>query len=118
MHGIFLSNKNEKDTLQFPRLLTIQQIQKPTDMKKLLALSVITVFLYACSGNTEKKESADNPNATADLFKEDSASKALDAKGIGKFKNVEIAANLDAAMAKQGNDIFDLKCSACHKLTP
>jgi cytochrome c551/c552 len=41
----------------------------------------------------------------------------LDAKGIGKFKNVEIAATLDAAMAKKGNDIFDLKCSACHRLT-
>src|SRR5437764_1174195 len=86
-------------------------------MKKLLILSGVLAFLYACSGNTKKKESTDNSNATADLFKEDSASKALDAKGIGKFKDVEIAASLDAAMAKKGNDIYDLKCSACHKLT-
>jgi cytochrome c551/c552 len=87
-------------------------------IKKTLILSAaIASLLYACSGNTEKKESTENSNSTADLFKEDSASKALDAKGIGKFKNIEIAATLDAAMAKKGNDIYDLKCSACHKLT-
>ncbi len=86
-------------------------------MKKLLIISGISLLLYACGGNTEKKEPAENPNATADLFKEDSASKALDAKGIGKFKNVEIAAALDPAMAKEGNGIYDLKCSACHRLT-
>lgn len=86
-------------------------------MKKLLILSGVFALIYACSGNTEKKETTDNPNAVSDLFKEDSASKALDAKGIGKFKNVEIANNLDATMAKQGNDLYDLKCSACHRLT-
>jgi cytochrome c2 len=86
-------------------------------MKKLLILSGVIALIYACSGNTEKKETAENPNAVSDLFKEDSASKALDAKGIGKFTNVEIAEKLDAAMAKQGNEIYDLKCSACHRLT-
>jgi cytochrome c551/c552 len=99
----------------FSALTTIGQTKKY--MKKTFILSAAIAFLYACSGNTEKKENTENPNAAADLFKEDSASKALDAKGIGKFKNVEIAATLDAAMAKQGNDIYDLKCSACHKLT-
>jgi mono/diheme cytochrome c family protein len=86
-------------------------------MKKILILSGVLAFLYACSGNTEKKESTESSNTTADLFKEDSASKALDAKGIGKFKDVAIAAQLNTAMAKKGNDIYDLKCSACHKLT-
>jgi cytochrome c2 len=86
-------------------------------MKKLLALSCVIVLLYSCSGNTEKKEAAENTTAPSDLMKEDSASKALDAKGIGKFKNVELAAKLDEAMAKAGNGIYDLKCAACHKLT-
>ena len=86
-------------------------------MKKLLILSGVIAFIYACSGNTEKKENIENTNAVSDLFKEDSASKALDAKGIGKFKNVEIAANLDAKMAHEGKEIYDLKCAACHRLT-
>jgi cytochrome c2 len=85
-------------------------------MKKLLILSGVIALIYACTGNTEKKENTDQ-NKVSDLFKEDSASKALDAKGIGKFKNVEITEKLDAAMAKAGTDIYDLKCSACHRLT-
>lgn len=89
-------------------------------MKKLISsLSIISaiILLHACSGNTDKKESIETPNAVSDLFKEDSASKALDEKGIGKFTNVEIAEKLDVAMVKAGNDIYDLKCLACHKLT-
>lgn len=85
-------------------------------MRRLIILSAVIALLYACSSNTEKKEEPAQ-NKVADLFKEDSASKALDAKGIGKFKDVQIAATLDKAMAKEGNDIYDLKCSACHKLT-
>lgn len=86
-------------------------------MKKLLILCGVIALIYACSGNTEKKEEPVNNNAVSDLFKEDSASKAIDAKGIGKFKDVQIAASLDKAMAHEGNEIYDLKCSACHKLT-
>ncbi len=86
-------------------------------MKKLLILSAAIALIYACSGNTEKKETTENPNAVGDLFKEDSASKALDAKGIGKFTNVDISPNLDAKMAAVGNGVYDLKCSSCHKLT-
>lgn len=86
-------------------------------MKKLLIISTVAALIYACGGNTEKKEPAENKNAVSDLFKEDSASKALEAKGIGKFKDVQVGASLDNAMAKAGNDIYDLKCSACHKLT-
>ncbi|MFI5218724.1 MAG: c-type cytochrome [Bacteroidia bacterium] len=86
-------------------------------MKKLLIISGIAALIYACSGNTEKKEAAENPNAVGDLFKEDSASKALEAKGIGKFTHVELAEKLDAKMAADGNGVYDLKCSACHKLT-
>lgn len=33
-----------------------------------------------------------------------------------EVKEVKLAA-LDPAMAKKGNEIYDLKCSSCHKLT-
>ena len=35
----------------------------------------------------------------------------------GKFTKVDIGATLDASMADAGKKIFDVKCSACHKLT-
>jgi cytochrome c2 len=85
-------------------------------MKKSIILCFVIALIYACSG-TEKKETTENPNAVADLYKEDSASKALDAKGIGKFTNVEVSPTLDKVMADAGQKIYDLKCSACHRLT-
>lgn len=84
--------------------------------KKLIILSSAIALIYACSG-TEKKETTENPDAVSDLYKEDSVSKALDAKGIGKFTNVAVAEKLDAALAEKGHSLYDLKCSACHKLT-
>lgn len=33
----------------------------------------------------------------------------------GKIKHVDVGETIDPAMAKAGLDIFDTKCSACHK---
>jgi cytochrome c551/c552 len=86
-------------------------------MKKLLLITGIATLLYACSGNSEKKAEDPSLSKASDVFKEDSASKVNDARGIGKFTNVEVSEHLDAAMAKSGGDVYDLKCSSCHRLT-
>lgn len=36
--------------------------------------------------------------------------------GIGPVKTLDIAASIDAALATRGEEIFNQKCSACHKL--
>src|SRR5690606_9933252 len=36
-------------------------------------------------------------------------------RGQGKFDAVEIGDKLDAAMAKEGETIANLKCASCHK---
>src|SRR4051812_21480428 len=84
-------------------------------MKKLIILSGVIAFMYACSGNADKKEATDSK--PVNYLTEDSASKAVDAMGIGKFTHVALQDKLDEGMAKEGNAIYDLKCSACHKLT-
>ncbi len=38
-------------------------------------------------------------------------------RGEGKFHDVQVSDKLDVAMAEKGEKIYDLKCSACHKLT-
>ena len=86
-------------------------------MKKLIIISGVIALIYSCSSNTEKKEEPNDQNKVSDLFKEDSASEALDAKGLGKFMNVNIDPKLDTKMATLGSGIYDLKCSACHRLT-
>ena len=87
-------------------------------MKKVLLFTGICALLYACSGNPEKKEPAAENNASAsDLMGDDKSGYADDKKGVGKFTNVELSPKLDEKMAAEGNGVYDVKCSACHKLT-
>ena len=86
-------------------------------MKKLLILSGITAFLFACGGAEEKKtestEAAASASATAPAASADADAK----KGIGKFTKVDVSTTLDAAMAEKGQSVYDVKCMSCHKLT-
>ncbi|MBP7390045.1 MAG: cytochrome c [Chitinophagales bacterium] len=78
---------------------------------KLLSLTAVTalLFVYSC-GNNEKKneESSEAPQSMVSEEPKD------DGQGIGKFKNVTLAA-IDEKLADQGKVIFEAKCSACHK---
>ena len=83
-------------------------------MKKMITAFVIIATLYACgnqngsSANTasaeEKKESSGNPSYDPQ-------------RGEGKFKSVEVAGKLDETMADNGNKVYGVKCSSCHKTT-
>jgi cytochrome c2 len=94
-------------------------------MKKILSiLSVISVvlLLHACSGGEKKEAPKEEFNAKEFYAKageknKDAEKVAHESKGVGKFTNVEIGATLDKAMADGGSKVYDLKCSACHKLT-
>jgi len=81
-------------------------------MKKYLVVIALLGLTYACSNsNSEKKEnSASGQPAAADAA-------SSPAEGVGKFKHVDLAANLDKKMADGGKGIYDMKCAACHKLT-
>ena len=88
---------------------------------KLLSAIVTGTILFAlgCSSNKEQSP-AETKQDNKGLLSEEPASdksNALNAKGVGKFTNVELGATLDKAMAERGSKIYDLKCSACHKLT-
>lgn len=82
-------------------------------MKKitvLLLLVSLIYFLGACGGGA--KERANSP--TTDVSKV--AEKQEETHGV-EVKEVKLSNPLDAAMLKEGKSIFELKCSACHKLT-
>jgi len=85
-------------------------------MNKILIILAVTALMYGCSGRNQQNETPAQTSG-GDLMKEDNAHYAPDAKGIGKFKDVPVASALDPTMASNGNKIYDLKCSSCHKLT-
>lgn len=82
-------------------------------MKKLTIVAGLALLIYACADSTSKS------NAPAEsAAKENAAKTAYDtAKGAGRFTKVDIPASLDARLADAGKKVYDLKCSACHKLT-
>lgn len=45
----------------------------------------------------------------------DASHGADSSKGVGPITSVQLAA-IDSALAKQGKEVFDTKCAACHKM--
>jgi len=85
------------------------------------------LFLAACGGSGENNTSSNSPADTSTAQAETSApasantdtstSKYDPTRGEGKFHDVKLSANLDSKMAEDGDKIYELKCSSCHKLT-
>ena len=91
-------------------------------MKKLVVLSMVVAFIASCGNSTSPDKTADGSNAansaTTGEAKKNDENPAYDPKrGEGKFTKVDIGTTLDATMADAGKKVFDVKCSACHKLT-
>jgi cytochrome c1 len=79
-------------------------------MKKLIALLIGSWFLTACAPDkpaaTDEKTSTENP--VAEL--------ADPAKGVGQVKNVTLHTPLEQERIGRGKAIYEMKCSACHRL--
>ena len=84
-------------------------------MKKVVIIFSIGAILVACgggAGNDVKSSSNSTPSGT------ENGNPSYDPnRGTGKFTKVEVGATLDAAMAANGEKIFGVKCTPCHKLT-
>ncbi|HVS98826.1 MAG TPA: cytochrome c [Puia sp.] len=82
-------------------------------MKKYVVSILILVLAYACSNNTTSSGAGGSASGSAS----DAKSAEYDSiRGSGKFTHVDLGA-IDAKMVEAGKNIYDLKCSACHKLT-
>ena len=76
-----------------------------------LSLFVIAAFMQACSG---EKTNTDTP---ADTPSEEPTEEAnpMDNKGIGPISSITLADEIDQTMADKGQEIYEAKCTACHK---
>ncbi|MBX2967475.1 MAG: c-type cytochrome [Cyclobacteriaceae bacterium] len=80
-------------------------------MKKLMIVLIAAATLAACA--PDKPKMAENMQS-----KKSAVTDIVDpTKGIGQVKNVTLHNPLDADRIQRGQDIFDMKCSACHQLT-
>jgi mono/diheme cytochrome c family protein len=86
------------------------------NLKHFYAAALATcVLIYGCGGSSNEQSVRDEtPTQPAD---ETPAASTASDKGIGKFQNVELTHPLDEAMVKSGQQVYDVKCQSCHKLT-
>ncbi|MFN8287978.1 MAG: cytochrome c [Chitinophagales bacterium] len=77
------------------------------------AAAGILVFSLSSCGGESKEQTAQTGDAPQSMVEEP---KADDGQGIGKFKNITLAA-IDAKVAESGKSVFEAKCSACHNST-
>lgn len=69
------------------------------------------VFAVACNSNDKGKEGS-SENSTQAATNEES-----NPKGIGAHKNVQLTHPLDEKMLAEGQNVYNVKCASCHKLT-
>lgn len=83
-------------------------------MKKLFSLIIILAILASC-GKEKPKETVENDGysdyETAELPKKEN-----DGKGIGQIKEVTLNTPLEQERIGRGKAIYEMKCSACHRL--
>ncbi|MBI2279335.1 MAG: cytochrome c [Bacteroidetes bacterium] len=79
---------------------------------KLIVLTVVVITLFSCGGSTPTEEK------TTEVKVEENAAPAdpMSDKGIGPIKSIDITADVNTAMATEGEAIFTAKCTACHKI--
>jgi mono/diheme cytochrome c family protein len=85
-------------------------------MKKLAIILFLGVFVAACGGGA-----GSDTKATVDPYdakKTDNGNPSYDPKrGEGKFTKVDVGSSLDATLAANGEKVYGVKCSSCHKTT-
>lgn len=84
-------------------------------MKKLVIIFSVGAILVACGGGAGSDVKS-NTNSTTSTTENGNPSYDPN-RGTGKFTKVEVGATLDAAMAANGEKVFGVKCTSCHKLT-
>jgi cytochrome c1 len=86
-------------------------------MKKPLFILATIALLASCAPDKTKMES-ENDHEKKESPVEEAKEHLMDpTKGIGQVKNVTLESPLDQGRVKRGLAIYEMKCSACHKLT-
>ncbi len=86
-------------------------------MKKLAVILFFSTLIASCGGggSSDKKDATDPYDATKNT---ENGNPSYDPqRGEGKFTKVDVGATLDAAMADNGEKVYGVKCSSCHKTT-
>lgn len=77
--------------------------------------SLAALILFACGSGTQDQGGATSGSADPKV-KAPASSTIAEGKGIGEVKKVTLTDPLDDIMVNKGKSIYEMKCSACHKM--
>jgi cytochrome c len=83
-------------------------------MKKLTQFLVMGLIAFACSPDKPKEKTEDD--GYSDYETAEAPKKENDGKGIGQIKEVTLNTPLEQERLTRGKAVYEMKCSACHKL--
>jgi len=84
-------------------------------LKFLTTVILASLFIYACGNNEQSSNSTEKE--TTEKPKKEVPETIKMGKGVGEFTEVEVSDPLNKEWIERGQAIYDMKCSACHKLT-
>jgi len=87
-------------------------------MSNCLKIMLLLVVMAACAGKKEQKKPFDISEPSAPKASTNNASTRvdLDSKGVGPIDSVHVPDEIDQALAQQAQDIYEDKCTLCHRL--
>lgn len=88
---------------------------------------ILSVFLMSCGGKEEKKKEGFSVDRTKATEKPAETAPATDAapastrvelsnKGVGPITTLTLAPEIDEALAKKGEEVYNQMCLACHRV--
>jgi hypothetical protein len=83
-------------------------------MKKLLAFLALGLALLACAPDKPKEKT--DGDAYGDYETAEPSKKPDNGKGVGQITEVTLNTPLEQERIGRGKAIYEMKCSACHKL--
>ena len=83
---------------------------KQQNMKKVLKCASILILLASCAPDRPNMQGNDSPKKAVEELSDPT-------KGLGQVKNVTLNSPLEQERIGRGKAIFEMKCSACHRLT-
>ena len=81
-------------------------------MIKLNKYWILIISILLIVGCSKSSKTADNETVI-----EEKTVDPLSNIGIGPISNVDLSPEIDQVLAASGKEIYDLKCTACHKAT-
>lgn len=87
--------------------------------RTIISCLLIGFFLFSCGGNEKASTSSqmETDKEKSEIQEKEDVIDPMANKGIGPVKSIEIPETIDNGMATRGKEIFESKCSSCHKPT-